>query len=168
MRTNIVIDDELMAQDLKASVLETKKDVVEQGLKLLVQRKRQQSIRALFCYILFMPKALIKSSLSFGETSTTLPTPYTISSLSRERAGLEIISDEGSTDIIEDNSIHQLNGPLEIFNILSSTVYLRETISQIGKMPPIRDVKVAMIIFTAETLSNKTYALEKKQMKLLR
>lgn len=47
MRTNIVIDDELMAQALKATGLETKKDVVEQGLKLLVQRKRQQSIRAL-------------------------------------------------------------------------------------------------------------------------
>ncbi|MDT0594416.1 type II toxin-antitoxin system VapB family antitoxin [Glaciecola petra] len=47
MRTNIVIDDELMAQALKATGLSTKKDVVEQGLKLLVQRKRQQSIRAL-------------------------------------------------------------------------------------------------------------------------
>jgi Arc/MetJ family transcription regulator len=47
MRTNIVIDDDLMAQALKASGLETKKDVVEQALKLLVQRKRQQSIRAL-------------------------------------------------------------------------------------------------------------------------
>ncbi|MEM0911898.1 MAG: type II toxin-antitoxin system VapB family antitoxin [Pseudomonadota bacterium] len=47
MRTNIVIDDELMAQALKATGLETKKEVVEQGLKLLVQRKRQQSIRAL-------------------------------------------------------------------------------------------------------------------------
>lgn len=47
MRTNIVIDDELMAQALKATGLETKKDVVEQGLKLLVQRKRQQSIRTL-------------------------------------------------------------------------------------------------------------------------
>ena len=47
MRTNILIDDELMAQALQATGLETKKDVVEQGLKLLVQRKRQQSIRAL-------------------------------------------------------------------------------------------------------------------------
>lgn len=47
MRTNIVIDDELMSQALKASGLETKKDVVEQGLKLLVQRKQQQSIRSL-------------------------------------------------------------------------------------------------------------------------
>ena len=47
MRTNIVIDDELMEQALKATGLETKKDVVEQGLRLLVQRKKQQSIRAL-------------------------------------------------------------------------------------------------------------------------
>ena len=47
MRTNIVIDDELMAQALKATGLETKKEVVEQGLKLLVKRSKQQSIRSL-------------------------------------------------------------------------------------------------------------------------
>ncbi len=47
MRTNIVIDDDLMAQALKATGLETKKEVVEQGLKLLVKRARQQSIRSL-------------------------------------------------------------------------------------------------------------------------
>ena len=47
MRTNIVIDDELMEQAIKASGLKTKKDVVEQGLKLLVKRKQQQSIRTL-------------------------------------------------------------------------------------------------------------------------
>ncbi|MBL4868898.1 MAG: type II toxin-antitoxin system VapB family antitoxin [Pseudomonadales bacterium] len=47
MRTNIVIDDKLMDQALKASGLSTKKEVVEQGLKLLVQRKKQQSIRSL-------------------------------------------------------------------------------------------------------------------------
>ena len=47
MRTNIVIDDDLMAQALKATGLETKKEVVEQGLKLLVRRARQQSIRSL-------------------------------------------------------------------------------------------------------------------------
>ncbi|MEL6442113.1 MAG: type II toxin-antitoxin system VapB family antitoxin [Cyanobacteria bacterium J06621_8] len=47
MRTNIVIDDELMAQALKATGLTTKKDVVEQGLKLLIRRKEQQSIRDL-------------------------------------------------------------------------------------------------------------------------
>ena len=47
MRTNIVIDDDLMAQAIKATGLDTKKDVVEQGLKLLVRRSKQQSIRSL-------------------------------------------------------------------------------------------------------------------------
>ncbi len=47
MRTNIVIDDKLMADALKATGLNTKKEAVEQGLKLLVARKKQQAIRAL-------------------------------------------------------------------------------------------------------------------------
>ena len=47
MRTNIVIDDELMAKALKATGLTTKKEVVEQGLKLLIRRQEQQSIRDL-------------------------------------------------------------------------------------------------------------------------
>lgn len=47
MRTNIVIDDELMAEALKVSGFRTKKDVVEQGLKLLVRNSRQQDIRKL-------------------------------------------------------------------------------------------------------------------------
>lgn len=47
MRTNIVIDDELMETALKASGLSTKKDVVEQGLKLLIKRNQQQEIRKL-------------------------------------------------------------------------------------------------------------------------
>ena len=47
MRTNIVIDDELMAEALKASGYETKKEAVEQGLKLLVQLSKQQEIRKL-------------------------------------------------------------------------------------------------------------------------
>ena len=47
MRTNIVIDDDLMAQALKATGLKTKKDVVEEGLKLLIKRQKQQSIRSL-------------------------------------------------------------------------------------------------------------------------
>jgi Arc/MetJ family transcription regulator len=36
-----------MAQALIATGLETKKDVVEQGLKLLIKRSKQQSIRSL-------------------------------------------------------------------------------------------------------------------------
>lgn len=47
MRTNIVIDDELMASALKISGLKTKKDVVEQALKLLIKRGEQQAIRDL-------------------------------------------------------------------------------------------------------------------------
>jgi Arc/MetJ family transcription regulator len=47
MRTNIVIDDKLMADALKASGCETKKEVVEQGLKLLVLRSQQQELRKL-------------------------------------------------------------------------------------------------------------------------
>ncbi|MEZ5537983.1 MAG: type II toxin-antitoxin system VapB family antitoxin [Thiolinea sp.] len=47
MRTNIVIDDKLMEQALTATGLKTKKEVVEQGLKLLVKRKKQQAIRNL-------------------------------------------------------------------------------------------------------------------------
>jgi Arc/MetJ family transcription regulator len=47
MRTNIVIDDKLMMDALKASGLRTKKEAVEQGLKLLVRRSQQQEIRKL-------------------------------------------------------------------------------------------------------------------------
>lgn len=47
MRTNIVIDDNLMEAALKASGYSTKKEAVEQGLKLLVKRSQQQEIRKL-------------------------------------------------------------------------------------------------------------------------
>ncbi len=47
MRTNVVIDDDLMDEALKVSRLKTKKDAVEEGLKLLVQRKKQENIRNL-------------------------------------------------------------------------------------------------------------------------
>jgi len=47
MRTNIVIDDDLMADAIKATGLNTKKEVVELGLKLIVLRKQQQAIRNL-------------------------------------------------------------------------------------------------------------------------
>jgi Arc/MetJ family transcription regulator len=47
MRTNIVIDDDLMADALKATGLRTKKEAVEEGLKLLVKRNKQQAIRKL-------------------------------------------------------------------------------------------------------------------------
>lgn len=47
MRTNIVIDDLLMADALKTTGLGTKKEAVELGLKMLVGLNRQQSIRKL-------------------------------------------------------------------------------------------------------------------------
>ena len=47
MRTNIVVDDNLMAEALKLSDIKTKKGVVEKALKLLVQVKRQEAIRKL-------------------------------------------------------------------------------------------------------------------------
>ena len=46
MRTNIVIDDELMDEALKASGLSTKKEAVEAGLKALIKIKSQERIRA--------------------------------------------------------------------------------------------------------------------------
>lgn len=47
MRTTIVIDDELIKNALKASALTTKKEIVEQGLKLIIKRSNQQAIREL-------------------------------------------------------------------------------------------------------------------------
>ncbi len=47
MRTNIVIDDNLMAEALKLSDVKTKKGVVNKALKLLVQVQRQETIRKL-------------------------------------------------------------------------------------------------------------------------
>jgi putative antitoxin of VapBC-like toxin-antitoxin system len=48
MRTNIEIDDRLMAQAIKLSGLPTKRAAVEAGLKLLVRTRQQASVRALF------------------------------------------------------------------------------------------------------------------------
>lgn len=47
MRTNIVVDDSLMAEALKLTNIKTKKAVVDQALKLLVQVKKQNAIREL-------------------------------------------------------------------------------------------------------------------------
>ncbi len=47
MRTNIVVDDNLMAEALKLSNIKTKKGVVDKALKLLVQVKKQEAIREL-------------------------------------------------------------------------------------------------------------------------
>lgn len=45
MRTNIVIDDELMKQTLSATGLKTKREAVELGLRTLLRLRRQQEIR---------------------------------------------------------------------------------------------------------------------------
>jgi Arc/MetJ family transcription regulator len=45
MRTNVVINDDLMSSALKVSGLKTKKDAIEAGLKLLVQVKSQKEIK---------------------------------------------------------------------------------------------------------------------------
>jgi Arc/MetJ family transcription regulator len=45
MRTNIVIDDELMSQVMKLTGLRTKREAVELGLKALLKLKKQESIR---------------------------------------------------------------------------------------------------------------------------
>ncbi len=47
MRTNIVIDDDLMTNALKITGFKTKRDVVEEGLKLIILRQNQQAIREL-------------------------------------------------------------------------------------------------------------------------
>ena len=48
MRTNIDIDDKLMADAQKASGLATKKQTVEQALRLMVKLRRQQEVDAAF------------------------------------------------------------------------------------------------------------------------
>lgn len=48
MRTNIEIDDELMAAALRATGLRTKRAAVEEGLKLLIKLSRQREIDRLF------------------------------------------------------------------------------------------------------------------------
>ncbi len=44
MRTNIVIDEDLMAQAMKAGPYKTKKDAVEAGLKLLARQAAYREI----------------------------------------------------------------------------------------------------------------------------
>lgn len=46
MRTNIIIDDDLMQAALKATGLRTKKEAVELGLKTLIKLKQQAGIKA--------------------------------------------------------------------------------------------------------------------------
>lgn len=45
MRTNIEIDDKLMAEALAATGIKTKREVVELGLKTIIRLKQQEQIR---------------------------------------------------------------------------------------------------------------------------
>ena len=45
MRTNVVIDDQLMEEALKLSGLRTKKAAIEAGLRLLVEFSRQAQVK---------------------------------------------------------------------------------------------------------------------------
>lgn len=47
MRTNVVIDDNLMTQAIAASGCRTKREAIESGLRLLVQVNSQQRLRSL-------------------------------------------------------------------------------------------------------------------------
>jgi len=45
MRTNIVIDDGLMAETMRVTGLRTKREAVELGLKTLLRLRKQEDIR---------------------------------------------------------------------------------------------------------------------------
>jgi Arc/MetJ family transcription regulator len=47
VRTNIVIDDELMRDTLRATGLKTKREAVETGLRMLLRLSKQAQIRRL-------------------------------------------------------------------------------------------------------------------------
>lgn len=47
MRTNVVIDDALMARALKIGGYRTKRAAIEEGLRLVAQFKSQQKLRRL-------------------------------------------------------------------------------------------------------------------------
>ncbi len=47
MRTNIVINDKLMRETLRATKLKTKREAVELGLETLLRLKKQAEIRKL-------------------------------------------------------------------------------------------------------------------------
>ncbi|CAM3019912.1 DUF2191 domain-containing protein [Komagataeibacter xylinus] len=47
MRTNIIIDDALMTDALKAAGVKTKREAVELGLRMLIKLKQQRELRTL-------------------------------------------------------------------------------------------------------------------------
>ena len=47
MRTNIVLDDELVAEAMKLTGAKTKREVVDRALRVLLDKARQQGLKAL-------------------------------------------------------------------------------------------------------------------------
>lgn len=47
MRTNVVIDDDLIAEAMNSTGLTTKKAVIEEALRTLIRLKAQQNVRQL-------------------------------------------------------------------------------------------------------------------------
>jgi Arc/MetJ family transcription regulator len=47
MRTNVVIDDRLMSETLRATGLKTKREAVERGLETLLRLTKQAQVRKL-------------------------------------------------------------------------------------------------------------------------
>jgi Arc/MetJ family transcription regulator len=47
MRTNVVIDDALMAAAMESTGLKTKRAVIEEGLRTLVRLRSQERVRSL-------------------------------------------------------------------------------------------------------------------------
>ena len=47
MRTNIVLDDDLVAEAMRRTGIKTKRAVVEEALRKLIRLKRQEVIRSL-------------------------------------------------------------------------------------------------------------------------
>ena len=48
MRTNIVLDDDLVAKARRLTGLKTKRAVVEEGLRTLIRLREQEKVRQLF------------------------------------------------------------------------------------------------------------------------
>ncbi|HEX3553873.1 MAG TPA: type II toxin-antitoxin system VapB family antitoxin [Thermoanaerobaculia bacterium] len=55
MRTNIVLDDDLLSEAIRVTGIKTKKDVVHEALRLLVATKKRKSLLDLKGKIEFAP-----------------------------------------------------------------------------------------------------------------
>ena len=84
MRTTIVIDDALMQAAMTAGNFKTKKDAVEEGLRLLARRKVYQDIRALRGKIHWsLDGDWTQPEYSVQEPRREWPAPSTISSAAK-------------------------------------------------------------------------------------